>query len=87
VSYLIHRIDVRSVHQALAGAGEAARAAVMARFRAAGGSLDRWASSDLEAMAAAVSQTEDELERSATGRLTPARAGLRSIRRQLEKAT
>ncbi len=84
MSYLTHHIDVRAVHLALGGAGEAARSSAMAHFRASGGSLDRWQRRDIEIMADAIGHAEDALELKTRGRWTPARAGLRSIRRQLE---
>ena len=84
MSYLSRTIDVRAVHQALAGLGEAMRSAVMSHFRQAGGSLNRWSRLDLQLMVDAMGRVEDALELKTRGRWTPARAGLRSIRRQLE---
>ena len=60
---------------------------VMARFRALGGSLDRWQRRDREAMADAIASAEDRLEFEARGRITAARVALRALRRQLECAT
>jgi hypothetical protein len=76
-------ITVRDVLEALA-TPDAARAEVMARFRERGGSLDRWRRSDVRAMADALSWTEDALELVTHGRMTPARAGLKKLRRLLE---
>lgn len=61
-----------------------ARSEVMATFKAAGGSLDRWAQSDRIAMAEAIARAEDALEARSRGRMTPAREALRAARRQLE---
>ena len=76
------RVPVRRVLALLAEAGEAHRRAVLDRFKAAGGDLDRWSRRDLVSMADAITRTEDELElRCST---SPARAKLRTLRRSLE---
>lgn len=76
------RVPVGRALTLLADAGEAHRRAVLDRFKTAGGDLDRWGRRDVEAMADAITRTEDELElRCST---SPARAKLRTLRRALE---
>lgn len=66
------------VHEVVRELGDA-RDGVMARFRAAGGSLDRWRASDWDAMREAITREEDARE------LRGARTeGLRRVRRRLE---
>ncbi len=76
-------IEVRDVQLALVN-HEPARREVMARFRERGGSFSRWRRSDVEAMADALTRTEDALELLTNGRMTPARDDLKKIRRKLE---
>lgn len=54
---------------------------VLARFRALGGSPDRWQRRDREAMAEAITRAEDEVEGS---RVVGLCDGLRALRRALE---
>lgn len=76
------RIAVSRVLALVASAGERARGMVLARFRAAGGDLDRWSRHDETTMAEAITRTEDEIE---LGPPSPrALANLRAVRRMLE---
>jgi len=72
-------IEYRAVVCAIAGS----RDRVLAKFRALGGNPSRWRRRDQEAMAEALSRTEDELE---LGNPMQRAAGikLRQIRRALE---
>jgi hypothetical protein len=63
---------------------ERVRQAVMARFKARGGDLSRWARRDREAMADALTYTEDEEELRQKCHMTPVRLALREVRRRLE---
>jgi hypothetical protein len=60
------------------------RRSVMVRFRAAGGSPDRWQRRDREAMVDALSRVEDIAEIEHHGRWARARVALRIVRRRLE---
>lgn len=60
------------------------RREVLARFKAAGGSADRWGRSDRVAMADALSRVEDLAELRARCHWTAVRAALRQVRRRLE---
>lgn len=77
-------IGVRTVLREL-GEDEPTRAAIMARFKARGGSLDRWHRRDVEIMADAITRTEDSEElRGQSARRVATRERLRAIRRRLE---
>jgi hypothetical protein len=77
--------DVRTVLRAL-GPHDAARALVLADFRARGVSPDTWhLRPTREAMAEALSRAEDALEVESRGRVTVARVELRGIRRRVER--
>jgi hypothetical protein len=79
-------MQVRELHMALAGAGEAARSRVMVAFKAAGGSLDQWNRATWLTMATAITSVEDELESEGRGHMTAPRTALRALRRRLEDA-
>lgn len=77
-------VEARHVLSAIA-VDEPTRGAIVARFKAAGASLDRWQLRDREVMAEAITKMEDELELAAAGRSTFTREALRTIRRRLEE--
>jgi hypothetical protein len=79
------QVTTRQVHKVLSD-DEDTRAMVMARFKALGGSLDRWSGRDHQAMALAMTAAEDSLELVSRGRMTAQREALRTIRRRLEAA-
>ena len=60
------------------------RAAVLARFRAAGGDRDAWRVRDRTLMADALTRAEDELELRAGSRAAAERSAIRVVRRALE---
>jgi hypothetical protein len=78
-------IEVRKT-LAVLGVDEPTRQEIMARFKMAGGSLDRWARFDLLVMGDAITRTEDRMEHASHARSTPSRRRLRQLRRELEGA-
>ena len=75
--------EYRNVLQALADRD--ARSRVLAEFRRRGGTPDTWRlRSTREAMADALTRTEDAIELESRGRMTAERLALRGIRRRLE---
>jgi hypothetical protein len=62
------------------------RDAVLGRFRALGGDMNRWQRQDWDVMARALTAAEDklELEASRSAEKMAARSGLRRVRRALE---
>jgi len=77
----------RELVRAIGGCqGEGVRDAVMGRFRALGGSADRWRRQDRAAMAEALTRTEDSLELVRGAIALANRLVLQGLRRPLEVA-
>ena len=60
------------------------RPAIMARFKARGGDVNRWQLRDLDAMAEALTRTEDELESRHGSKAAAAKAAIGPLRRAIE---
>jgi hypothetical protein len=72
---------VKEVFRAVGDHGDL-RERLVARFKAAGGDVNRWKRADMEAMCDALVRIEDEME---SGKMTVPRMALRTVRRQLER--